>query len=1262
MNGIKQRFKPKHQVLILKCYPRLPKNSSAAEIKPNGSELSYLLFYASSRKSKLTKVGTFLEKRTTSDLYKSRSASVQVTLQILTACLNNPGIGGGGPEGFGLFAPFVLRILRDVLKSGNDTALIESAVPTWDSFCRHQDHVALSADHEYRSLFAEVVRLWAGYATKEHGTHRTATRRPGSTDSVKLRFAGLSALKSIADSDALGTEAGRQLETVMPVVLQNVYGSDAELKHLLNMQGQSEAFAKEQAARTGRPSMVAGRSTFDNGDVRAAEGTAAEADRLADEETSVLALQVLKSISGVENRQQTRSATSYLLRFVTTQSPSASSEKMDSRNLDSAWSITLFETVCNWTPVQDRFVAVFTAVEMLVRSPIKEDQLDRQLLLARILAHVFGSDINLIGLSVMDVLLGILQHVLLILQLGTTGTYLPSGNASSDEDAKGRTSADVTQKLDMEVVKTPSPARLQLLGQLRLCIANLAVHVYYTDQISDMVSAILLRLKPTPTTVQNPAVTASAIEDPSTAAAEVASQSSLRERPNTDGFFSFDTAREVALSAVKDVILTANSSRTDNSYVSENRNGVPISVWEGTQWLLRDNSFEVRKAYVDVLCTWLKLELRKTNLRLEEDSPTTERKRRVVDGQIVSRAASTASNKTRAARQSRSTFLQLLHLAIYENALQHGEAADGEADLLLLHLLLVSLARSLGINAVKVGLPMIFRLQEDASGLTEARAQVMIGSLVYGYIWALTEIFELDATPAARDILPEITRRRNNKAWIEAVQMPPTQLDQIAAIRRARTAPASVNLSAISLVPYGDRAALIEALQNSYFASLMTPPTSPPASPPRTFVLPQMDTELSSTPSGSVTPQPDNKAFNQSTIDELNAPWSRDALLAALAANAPRPGSLTGSARGGPGTKSPNPATALNGNSYMPTGYGSLLRGEHRHLLAATNTFPYQRSREGSPRASGTLDADRQPSFAGSATSMRDRIRLRSRSRRAAGSPNATDDGRRFSETTSQGRRAVSTSARVDELKRVLATGGAGVGLENRRSYDAGDDTGSDSLVDVDESFGTFGDDDASLYNRPDAPAADLGVQNVAARDMVSPAAANENLSDPVDRDVIADTDTPPAAVQSQPHFHADGAEVQPSFQLTGDNAHDSSVIDAAFGAASSAAASVVKGLGLGFAATTKPAAINDHGDDEEKGQGARMVSSASAPMLRLNSDELPVEGANGNGNGRGVNGGRSVSGPLGGGGGKVGLSELLGRIPDEDEEEGGSGIGRPPY
>lgn len=70
MNAIEQRVRPKHQVLVLKCYPRTTKG--AVDVKPNSSELSYLLFYASSRRSKIQKIGAFLEKKTASDVWRMR--------------------------------------------------------------------------------------------------------------------------------------------------------------------------------------------------------------------------------------------------------------------------------------------------------------------------------------------------------------------------------------------------------------------------------------------------------------------------------------------------------------------------------------------------------------------------------------------------------------------------------------------------------------------------------------------------------------------------------------------------------------------------------------------------------------------------------------------------------------------------------------------------------------------------------------------------------------------------------------------------------------------------------------------------------------------------------------------------------------------------------------------------------------------------------------------------------------------------------------
>lgn len=76
MHAVRQSCRPKHQVLILKCYPRFQKN--VTEVKPNSSELSYLLYYASTRRSKLQKVGSFLEKKTANDVSKGRIGYVSI--------------------------------------------------------------------------------------------------------------------------------------------------------------------------------------------------------------------------------------------------------------------------------------------------------------------------------------------------------------------------------------------------------------------------------------------------------------------------------------------------------------------------------------------------------------------------------------------------------------------------------------------------------------------------------------------------------------------------------------------------------------------------------------------------------------------------------------------------------------------------------------------------------------------------------------------------------------------------------------------------------------------------------------------------------------------------------------------------------------------------------------------------------------------------------------------------------------------------------
>ncbi|KAF9404953.1 plasma membrane localization protein, partial [Podila epigama] len=57
----------KHASLINNCYPVRPDEKG-----PKSSELSYLVFYATSKPAKLTKVGNFIERRVVRDYRKKR--------------------------------------------------------------------------------------------------------------------------------------------------------------------------------------------------------------------------------------------------------------------------------------------------------------------------------------------------------------------------------------------------------------------------------------------------------------------------------------------------------------------------------------------------------------------------------------------------------------------------------------------------------------------------------------------------------------------------------------------------------------------------------------------------------------------------------------------------------------------------------------------------------------------------------------------------------------------------------------------------------------------------------------------------------------------------------------------------------------------------------------------------------------------------------------------------------------------------------------
>ncbi|EMD00595.1 hypothetical protein BAUCODRAFT_118349 [Baudoinia panamericana UAMH 10762] len=1057
MDSVRQKMRPKHQLLILKCYPRLPKNS-AADVKPNGSELSYLLYYASTRRSKLPKIGAYLEKKTARDVYYAQSARVMVTLQIMAAILDSKVVGQA--SGLALIAPYIMRIISDILKNTNDISLIEASIHTWSVFCIHQDQRILAADHEYRDSYEKVVGQYAAFAQKSGAKKLgTATSPVAAHDAIRLRQTGLHAIKSVLTSDALAFESGRKLLAVtIPAILSNIRGDDgASLEHLVRL-SRKNASEERDKAMTRRQSLATTRTftgevpTLAEADPRAAEGTTQDADALAEEEVALVALDSLKAVFSSDNRAQIRAATAALLSYLSELQYYQRPDLAGSEYAVDSWSLKVFELCTAWTPVQDRFILLVTAVEKLTHLPLKERDMIQHVLHASLIDTILRSDLNLIGLSVMDVLLGLIQHTLRILQYHVPPDTMTSQVGSSNEDFHPSTSSGSAPQ--------PSPQRIQLLWMLKACIADLATHVYYTDQISDMISAILLRLKPnaSPTVPQNPLATAAAIEEPKSAVNDLASNASLapRERTtSTGGFFNFDIARQTALEAVKSIMTVAHSSRARTAKgVADSRNPVHISIWEGTQWLLRDPCVEVRMAYAEALVTWLELETKKSDFRIEKPA-SPPRKARDPSGTIARRAASNASaTKDRAQNSlkktsSSQTFLQLLHLANFENVLQF--AATSKRDILMQSTLLATLLERLGLNALANGLPMIFALQDEIPGIDSPIGKVRVGTLVHGYLWAVVETFDCQGDVAGKAVMQEIARRQGHSIWVKEVEYPPLKLPII----WEQTTEEDEKADTLSqdtvlhneLKPFDDRERLVDTVLEHYQTSVVSPAPSAPGSPGRSFTLP---TSLDRTASSYLTA----KALVDPSLlgrarEAMVAKWSREQCLAAIASLAPRSISLNESVNEEAlGRAAANAATA---------NVIAAAAGNHRQLLTAVHSGAARNGNGGLGTPAKTLSGrPRQPAM-GAISNLQTDDQYR---RVSAGSERANSLA------------AARAPLRVEELKRVLADGGftvlgGGVPSTKKVSFDAGDDTASDSMVEDGDMVSDDGYTPATLLGKP---------------------------------------------------------------------------------------------------------------------------------------------------------------------------------------------------
>ncbi|BDD61015.1 plasma membrane localization protein [Monascus purpureus] len=828
MDTMRQSCRPKHQVLILKCYPKYQKG--VQEVKPNSSELSYLLYYASTRRSKLTKVGAFLEKRAARDVWRRRLGNVQVTLQILSALIEKV------PRDLPIYARSVLTVIESVLRS-NEISIVEDSISTFETFCRYQDTASLAAEGDFATHYREVVQLYAEFADPNPSVQARAPLSP--QVAIRWRNAGLRAIMGVVGPGGL-SDGEDLLRIVLPVILKNLYTGEDDILVSLQLQLQSlenKEFDEVQQLRKSSTSSPPAEKP--DGDPALASQTAADADRKADMEARLLALRCLERIvvSG-STRGQIRAVTTIVLQFITSKSPLPDGDRGLAPELNSRgnWATSLIELVAKWCPVQIRFVIGVTAMEELLNTDPAD--LERSSTLACMVDWLLKSPVNMIGLSVMDVLLGLLQFTLRQLK--------------PQQSMNGHVS---------EKYRSPGAAQSQLLALLEQCIGSLATHIYYGDQVADMIRAILVR-------VQNPG----SPESPPTSTPD-AQPGSLETGSNSatiiqkESRFNFPSARVTALKAVKNILVVANLRRFVVAGGVESRKRVGVYVWEGTQWLLHVSDQDVRYAYVDAFLTWLNLETKNDTRLLKTDMekhPKLLRKREMSDIMETPGTRAVPANPEKA----QANCLRLFHLTIYEVAL---ESPTKASEFALLHLVLVGLIEHLGVNAIRFGLPMILRLQDDMASVGTLAAIVNIGSLVYGYLLALCERFELNHSRIGMEINNEIEKRKRKGVWLEEIHLPPLSLDKIVPGVETQingSAPGNAN----TLTPFRSADELVRQMEQAYVSGTRGS-QSPSGSSRRDSTAPI----LSRAVTGNET-----RGFPAAIKEQMLSSWSKEACMAAI--------------------------------------------------------------------------------------------------------------------------------------------------------------------------------------------------------------------------------------------------------------------------------------------------------------------------------------------------------------------------------------------
>lgn len=452
--------KSNHKKLVDDCYPA-PKAllTSAPEYRPNSNELGRLTYYAENKPAKLTKVGNFLESKAQASSAAAKGsgaaadkgkATLMITLGItknlLTECKSSYN--------------YFIKPAQSIIAAALDAAQATSARPrdleisaraasTFYALASFLDPATTSVDDNFQRLLRSFAMLaverptGAGAAAGEDAEQRNRTR-----------LIGLGAVAGAVGSDAIySSNSAKNISLITPALVENTKGNRVTLDWLRSESKKaSEGEPSYAEFNISKKPLAIRRTRSISAHVAGEKGPSAE-------DVVSAAIGTLRGLLRHADAGQVQITVQHVISWLdgkaALQIPAATDARQPvSQWEDTEWCCWLAESLCSWTPLQYRFVVLDTFVDHLVEN-CEGKATTKHLSLISMSRTILTGQLSLIGLSTSDTLSNLCA---------------------------------------LAVRRVYKDTRDSLLPPLVDCISGLGTHVYYADQINDIVEEIAGRI------------------------------------------------------------------------------------------------------------------------------------------------------------------------------------------------------------------------------------------------------------------------------------------------------------------------------------------------------------------------------------------------------------------------------------------------------------------------------------------------------------------------------------------------------------------------------------------------------------------------------------------------------------------------------------------------------------------------------------------------------------------------------------------------